>query len=147
MKLRPFEPSDAEDLAAVSRRAFENNVLYGAPKEGGPPGYDSAEWQAEAAQAAMAYLVVEREGSVVGGIIVFRSAGDYWIGCMFIDPDQQNRCLGSEALAQLEREYPDAIRWSLETPPWNLRNHGFYEKAGYLRAGVSTWETSCARRD
>jgi GNAT superfamily N-acetyltransferase len=137
MKLRPFESSDAGLLAAVSRRAFDNDVLHGAPAKGGPPGYDSADWQIETARAATAYLVIEVGGSVVGGVIVFASGGDYWIGRMFIDPDHQGRGYGSAALAQLELEYPDAIRWALETPPWNERNHRFYEKAGYTRAGLS----------
>ena len=137
MRLRRFETRDATIMAAISRRAFESDVLHGAPAEGGPPGYDSADWQLETARAATAYLVIEVEGSAVGGMIVFGASGDYWIGRMFIDPEHQSRGHGSEALARLEREYPDATRWSLETPPWNRRNHGFYEKAGYVRAGVS----------
>jgi RimJ/RimL family protein N-acetyltransferase len=137
MELRPFDSGDAEVLAAVSRRAFEGDIHYGAPELGGPPGYDSAKWQQETASAATAYFVVMLEGSVVGGMIVFGSDGDYWLGRMFIDPEHQGRGIGSEAIAQLEREFPDATRWSLETPPWNQRNHTFYEKAGYSRAGIS----------
>ena len=59
MRLRPFEPDDAEILATISRRAFENDILYGAPQEGGPPGYDSADWQRETASSATAYFVIE----------------------------------------------------------------------------------------
>jgi RimJ/RimL family protein N-acetyltransferase len=137
MRLRPFVATDAEMLAAISRRAFDDDVLHGAPGTGGPPGYDSAEWQAQTASEATAYLTIEVGGSVIGGMIVFGTDGDYWLGRMFIDPDHQGRGLGSEALARLERKYPDATRWSLETPPWNRRNHRFYEKAGYSRAGIS----------
>jgi RimJ/RimL family protein N-acetyltransferase len=137
VKLRPFESDDAEILAEVSRRAFEHDVLHGAPGVGGPPGYDSAEWQAQTARMATSYLVIENGGSVIGGIIVFGSDGDYWLGRMFIDPEEQNRGLGSRALALLEQAYPDSIRWSLETPEWNRRNHRFYEKAGYRRVGRS----------
>lgn len=137
MEFRPFASSDATVLAAVSRRAFENDVLHGAPEKGGPPGYDSPAWQTETARIATAYLVIEVGGTVVGGVIVFGSDGDYWIGRMFIDPDHQGLGYGSAALAHLEREYADAARWSLETPPWNERNHRFYEKAGYTRVGFS----------
>lgn len=137
MRIRPFEAEDAQVLATVSKRAFENDVVHGAPETGGPPGYDSAGWQDEIARQATAYLVLEVEGSVVGGVILFGSAGDYWIGRMFIDPSHQGRGFGSEALARLEREYTDAWRWSLETPTWNRRNHRFYEQAGFVRAGTS----------
>jgi GNAT superfamily N-acetyltransferase len=70
-------------------------------------------------------------------MIVFGSGGDHWLGRMFVDPDLQNRGIGSEAMELLERELPDATRWTLETPPWNRRNHSFYRKAGYSRTGVS----------
>ncbi len=137
MILRPFEARDAEVLAAISRRAFDQDVNLGAPGPGGPPGYDSAEWQTETAGDATAYLVVENDGEVVGGLIVFGSRGDYWLGRMFIDPERQNRGLGSEAIRRLEEAHPDWTRWSLETPSWNRRTQEFYEKAGYSRAGES----------
>jgi GNAT superfamily N-acetyltransferase len=124
-------------LADISRRAFEQDVSVGAPGPGGPPGYDSAEWQTDIAREALAYLVIEHEGRVVGGLIVFGGRGDYWLGRMFIDPETQGRGLGSEALSRLERTYPDWTRWALETPPWNQRTQGFYERAGYARVGRS----------
>jgi GNAT superfamily N-acetyltransferase len=137
MRLRRFQTGDAEILAAISRRAFENDIHHGAPELGGPPGYDSAEWQLETAAAATAYLVVEEDGAAVGGIILFGSDGDYWIGRMFIDPEMQSRGIGTAAMAELEASFPEARRWSLETPTWNRRNHSFYEKVGYRRTGLS----------
>ena len=94
--LRPFEPSDADVLAEISRGAFDRDVAVGAPGPGGPPGYDSAQWQTQAARDASAYLVVEAEGEVVGGMIVFGANGDYWLGRMFVDPERQNQGLGTE---------------------------------------------------
>ena len=133
--LRRFESRDSDLLAAISKRAFENDVNYGAPERGGPPGYDESEWQARVAVEATAYYVIEDQGGVVGGMIVFGSNGDYWLGRMFVDPVAQNRGLGSQAIALLESQFPDAKRWALETPQWNTRNHRFYEKLGYARIG------------
>jgi RimJ/RimL family protein N-acetyltransferase len=137
VRLRRFEREDAEVLAAVSRRAFENDVRHGAPEPGGPPGYDSPDWQLEMGETATAYLVIVVEDRVVGGMIVFGSAGEYWLGRMFIDPDQQGCGIGTAAVAELEQGFPDARLWSLETPPWNRRNHRFYEKVGYSHVGSS----------
>jgi GNAT superfamily N-acetyltransferase len=137
MQLRPFRAHDAGILAAVSRRAFENDTRYGAPEVGGPPGYDSASWQAEMASQATAYLVIEVEGEVIGGIILFVTGSESWVGRMFIDPSWQGRGFGLATLAAAESQYPDLRRWSLETPPWNCRNHLFYERAGYTRTGLS----------
>ncbi|MHC4218675.1 MAG: GNAT family N-acetyltransferase, partial [Planctomycetota bacterium] len=130
-----FKTSDADLVTAVSKRAFENDVECGAPAVGGPPGYDDPQWQARIAGEATAYYVIEDQGSVVGGMIVFGENGDYWLGRMFVDPGTQNRSVGSRAITLLEREFPDARRWALETPRWNTRNHLFYEKTGYARIG------------
>jgi GNAT superfamily N-acetyltransferase len=137
VNLRRFESSDARVLAAISRRAFENDVHYGAPARGGPPGYDAPEWQVRTAREATAYFVIEHHGDIVGGMIVFGSDGDYWLGRMYVDPEVQNQGVGARAVDLLEGEFPDAERWALETPPWNTRNHRFYEKLGYARAGLA----------
>jgi GNAT superfamily N-acetyltransferase len=137
LKLRRFESRDADRLAAISRRAFEHDVHYGAPARGGPPGYDAPEWQIRTAGEAAAYCVIEHRGDVVGGMIVFGSNGDYWLGRMFVDPTAQNQGIGARAVNLLEGGFPDARRWALETPQWNTRNHRFYEKLGYARVGLA----------
>jgi GNAT superfamily N-acetyltransferase len=137
MRLREFRPEDAEVLADISRRAFESDTRVGAGSPGGPPGYDSPEWQSRMAAEAESYLVVESEDGIVGGMIVFGTDGDYWLGRMYIDPERQGRGLGSEALARLEATRPDWTRWRLETPPWNRRTQEFYRKAGYEPVGRS----------
>jgi GNAT superfamily N-acetyltransferase len=137
VNLRRFESRDAGLLAKISKRAFENDVQFGAPARGGPPGYDAPEWQAQVAREATAYYVIEHQGDVVGGMIVFGSSGDYWLGRMFVDPTAQNQGIGARAIDLLEGEFPEAKRWALETPQWNTRNHRFYEKLGYARVGLA----------
>ncbi len=39
------QEGDADAVAAVSARAFEDDIHYSAPPVGGPPGYKSAAWQ------------------------------------------------------------------------------------------------------
>ena len=36
---------DADKLARLSKLAFDDDVHYGAPGPGGPPGYDDPAWQ------------------------------------------------------------------------------------------------------
>jgi GNAT superfamily N-acetyltransferase len=137
VSLRPFKVEDAEVLATISRRAFDHDIVVGAASEGGPPGYESAEWQTQTACDADSYFVIEADSEVVGGLIVFGTLGDYWLGRMFVDPDRQDQGLGSAALVRLEEAYPDWTRWRLETPSWNKRTQRFYEKAGYTHVGTS----------
>jgi ribosomal protein S18 acetylase RimI-like enzyme len=127
--------SDAETLAAISRRAFEHDVHYGAPRSGGPPGYDSPEWQLEAMRSGRLFRVVAAD-RVIGGFVLFRlEDGSVELGRAFIEPERQNRGIGSELLRYAEGVFPETVRIVLDTPDWNLRTQHFYEKAGYVRIG------------
>jgi RimJ/RimL family protein N-acetyltransferase len=35
----------------------------------------------------------------------------------------------------IERAHPAAMRWTLDTPAYAHRNHHFYEKLGFQKAG------------
>jgi hypothetical protein len=44
IRLAKARSSDAETLAQISGRAFDDDINYGAPGPGGPTGYKSAAW-------------------------------------------------------------------------------------------------------
>jgi ribosomal protein S18 acetylase RimI-like enzyme len=132
---------DAEALAEISRRAFDNDSEYGAPGPGGPPGYDSVAWQRRMSQRGRFFKVIE-EDRIVGGFVVFRlEDGGVELGRVFIEPDCQNRGIGSEVLRYVEGVFPATARVVVDTPGWNLRNQHFYEKAGFVKIGeINTGE-------
>ncbi len=138
VRLVRARPEDAEVLAQVSKRAFDDDVSVGAPGPGGPPGYDLPGWQATMMRRAEAYYKLVREGQIVGGAIVFRPGpGHYHLGRIFVEPALHRRGIGTQACELLWREYPLARRWTLETPAWNRRTQAFYEKLGFVRVGES----------
>jgi len=57
------------------------------------------------------------------------------VGRAFLEPEAQNKGIGSELLAFAEYTFPKARRFVLDTPSWNLRTQHFYEKAGYIKIG------------
>ena len=66
-----FEKAKTEDskaLALVSWRAFDNDVNYGAPSVGGPPGYKSDRWQSKMMKLGEYYKILAG-GRIVGGFI------------------------------------------------------------------------------
>ena len=135
VEFRKARAGDAEALARASEQAFHTDVHYGSPGIGGPPGYDSAEWQKRMMDIADYYTIVS-DGSIVGGIIVFRKgARQYELGRIFVDADCQNQGLGTQAFEFLWKEYPLAKRWTLGTPAWNYRTRGFYKKVGFVEIG------------
>ena len=126
---------DAVALAEISKRAFDSDVDCGAPGPGGPPGYDSAQWQRDIMKRADYYKILHGE-RIVGGLIVFRKAPrEYELGRIFIDPNVQGQGIGAQAMALMEAAYPLAKLWTLDTPTWNTRTNRFYPKMGYIKTG------------
>ena len=70
---------------------------------------------------------------VIGNISVHAPVKSrYWLGCLAIIPEFQNRGIGSKAIRFIEREFPDAISWGLDTPVQKAGNCHFYEKEGFI---------------
>lgn len=132
---RKADIAEAKALALVSKQAFDNDVQYGAPGVGGPPGYDSEQWQVRMMTVGTYYAIVDN-GRLIGGIIIFPVKKEHYeLGRIFIHPMWQNQGIGAQAIAFLEKEYPDGYLWTLGTPCWNTRNRHFYKKMGYVETG------------
>lgn len=132
LRLALAEAADAEALAAISLRSFESDTEVGLKRPGGPPGYDSAVWQASMMQKASAYWKILFDDRLIGGaIVISHPRGRYYLARIFIDPDYHRRGLGTRAMELLFETYPEARLWNLETPPWNVRTRAFYEKLGF----------------
>jgi GNAT superfamily N-acetyltransferase len=135
--------SDANTLADISKRAFHSDVHVGAPKGdegssdggGGPPGYDSSEFQSRMMKVCQYYKMIY-DGRVVGGLIASRRRpGHYELDRIFVDPEYHNKGIASRAFEQVWALYPDARIWTLGTPEWNVRTRHFYEKLGFVQVG------------
>lgn len=127
--------ADVDTLVAVQIRAFHDDArLYPGVEMGGPPGYNSSE-ALIGDMAEMDYYKIVVDGRIVGGFSVHHVEGDHGHICrIYLDPDYHNRGLGTQAMQFIEDRYP-ARRWTLDTPLYATRNHHFYEKLGYHRAG------------
>jgi RimJ/RimL family protein N-acetyltransferase len=139
IRFEKAKPEDAKTLALVSGRAFDNDIHYGAPGNGGPPGYKSDMWQIRMMSRGHFYKILldDTGAHIIGGFIVFQNAyGDCELGRIFIDPAYQNQGIGTQTMAFMENTFPEARRWTLGTPSWNLRTQHFYEKAGFVKIGM-----------
>lgn len=147
--------SDAEKLARASRGAFENDIHYGAPVRdggvGGPPGYESPDWQRRMMRKGWYYKITV-DNQIVGGFIVFPGAvREYYLGRIFIRPDFQNQGIGTRAMDFMFGQFPLAKNWVLETPAWNQRTRHFYEKLGFQQTDIrydrqAGWDSVIYRR-
>lgn len=123
---------DASALAEISRRAFDSDIEHGRSEIGGPPGYDSPDWQREMMAQSTEYLCILDGRQLIGGMIVFAEGTRYRLGRIFIDPEYQGRGVGRQAVSHLFERFPWASLWSLSTPSWNRRTRAFYTALGFV---------------
>lgn len=144
MTLEQAREEDAAQLAEISKKAFNSDVDVGAPtrgedgrplEEGGPPGYDSPEFQVRMMKFCHYYKIIH-DGQIVGGLIASRKKLDhYQLERIFVDPEYHNKGIGTEAMKQVFTKFPDTKVWTLGTPEWNVRTKHFYEKLGFVQIG------------
>jgi ribosomal protein S18 acetylase RimI-like enzyme len=128
---------DAAQLTEIQTRTFQDDNKrkpLGCSLEG-PPGHDSVDWNAGWI-IKTPYFKILLDGQLVGGIIVFdMGRGHYELGRIYVDPDFQDRGIGQQAVEQMFDAFLDAVRWTVGTPSWAIRNQHFYEKVGFVKVG------------
>lgn len=127
------ELEDIAKLTAISKVAFDTDILVGASETGGPPNYDSVPWHKKMMLSENLFSFFE-DGILIGGELLFRdrkAPGFLYIGRIFIDPQYNRKGYGLVLMRQIEELYPSLSTYRLETPVWNIRTHAFYEKCGY----------------
>ncbi|MHA2423371.1 MAG: GNAT family N-acetyltransferase [Candidatus Thorarchaeota archaeon] len=138
------EPEDAEILADISKRAFDSDIDVGAPGPGGPDGYDSIEAHRRDTESERNdYWKFLYNDQIVGGTRIYQVTEEHgYIYGVFVDPDFHGKGIGTETFRLMERKYPNVKKWTLDTPEWNPRTKGFYEKLGFVQSGILRWVPS-----
>jgi GNAT superfamily N-acetyltransferase len=140
---------DIPELTKIMKKAFDDEAIRFKenPKGGGPPGYDDGsflmKWgftgDSQNSPGSLFKILIETEKgeTPVGAFIVFigekdGSLGNNTLGTIFVDPEWQDRGIGSQAVQYILATFPGK-RWVLGTPEWATRNHHFYEKNGFIK--------------
>lgn len=132
VSIKKAEPQDANEMLEARISSFQDeNKIYGY----GPPGYDSIKNILGGIERGTSYKILY-QGKIVGGISVdYIDEGHYNLKGIYIDLEYHNKGIGTFAMRLLEENFPDAVKWSLETPYLSIRNHHFYEKMGFVKVG------------
>ena len=130
--------SDALVLAGISRQAFNSDVKAGAASSGGPPGYQSVPFHVRMARMNHLFKLVDENGVILGGAILFCQGGTLNVGRIFIDPQHFRKGYGLLMMREIENLYPDVRLITLDTPVWNTRTNAFYTRLGYTEVKRDT---------
>jgi GNAT superfamily N-acetyltransferase len=126
---------DAEMLTIISKKAFDSDVEVGAPEPGGPTGYDSPEAYTRLMKYLESYLIL-LDDVIVGAVMVSPKGEEHKLfERIFIDPDYQNKGIGTRTFELINDLYPGVKLWTLGAPEWNVRTKHFYEKLGFVQIG------------
>ncbi|ENQ3080642.1 GNAT family N-acetyltransferase [Bacillus cereus] len=134
IKLAKTKLEEAEELLCIQKKAFQSDLeKY--------QDYDSSP-ATEKVERLMRkielfhHFTIWINNEIVGGIDV-RDLNNqhYRINRIFLKTSLQNKGLGSRIMNLIHQEFPEAEKWSLDTPKDNIRNHHFYEKCGYRVVG------------
>ncbi len=130
--------ADIPELTRVMTRAFDDDSRKHLGKEqGGPEGYDNGDFFRKwlFGQTVTEGFKVMADAAIIGGFIVWiLPTGHNILGTVFIDPDFQDRGVGSRTWKFIEEKYPQTKSWRLTTPKFAKKNHYFYEeKCGFAR--------------
>ena len=130
--------SDALVLTSISRQAFVSDVEVGAASPGGPPGYQSVSFHVRMAKMNHLFKLVDENGVILGGAILFRQGNTLNIGRIFIDPQHFRKGYGILMMREIESMFPEVKVFTLDTPAWNTRTNAFYAKLGYSEVKRNT---------
>jgi GNAT superfamily N-acetyltransferase len=127
-----IQEQDIPAMTVVMARSFDDDAQKHLGKErGGPEGYDNGDFFRKwllPYDESVGYKIISR-GEVIGGIIVWiLPEGHNILGTIFIDPDHQDRGVGTRTWQFIESTYPETKSWRLATPAWATKNHYFYER-------------------
>ena len=126
------EADQVEKIVDMSIRAFETDVDVGGVKGECPPEFDSVEWHKQMAREGHLYQAMIGK-DLVGAAIIFpdETKNSVYIGRIFIDSIYHRKGYGIRLMECIEKNFPCAADFYLDTPCWNERTNAFYKRVGY----------------
>jgi len=135
IKFEKMTEKDIPNLVQIMKRAFDYDTkIHLGHETGGPEGYDDGtflrKWGLD--KNATSYCIYLDNVLIGGTILWINHNNENCLGTLFIDPDYEDKGIGTKVWSQIERMYPNTRVWNTETPIFSHRNHNFYvNKCGF----------------
>ena len=131
-----LQEKDIDLLTTIMKKAFdEDTKIHLGEEKGGPKGYDNGDFLRKFGlhKDSTSYKI-SLDDRPIGCVILWinKETKVNYLGNIFIDTALQNKGIGKKVWEFIEKEYPETIKWSTDTPGFSRRNHNFYvNKCGF----------------
>ncbi|MFW2488019.1 GNAT family N-acetyltransferase [Clostridium chromiireducens] len=135
IKFDKMTEEDILSLTNIMKRAFDYDTkIHLGQETGGPPGYDDGsflrKWGLD--KEATSYCIYLDNVLIGAAILWINDNDENYLGNIFIDPDYEDKGIGTKVWSKIESMYPNTRVWNTETPIFSHRNHNFYvNKCGF----------------
>jgi ribosomal protein S18 acetylase RimI-like enzyme len=120
---------DAEEILDLQKRAYRSEAaIYN--DDTLPPLTQTLEEMRNDLNRQVC-LKASVDGKVIGSVRAYLKEGSCFIGRLIVDPDLQNRGMGTRLMAEIEGYFKGARRFELFTGHRSERNMYLYKKLGY----------------
>ena len=129
MKILQACQSDLSEILALQYAAFQIEAELLKHHDIPPLKQTLADLQAEFDKQIF-LKAVDANGEIVGSVRFFSEGNTVFIGKLIVNPDFQNRGIGTSLLLEVEKIFPNK-RYELFTNKDRLKNILLYERLGY----------------
>ena len=133
IKIQRAKLEDVDSIYHIQQESFRD--LYERYQDAHSPYMESRERLLEKMQRPLTehYLIyLDRELIGFSRVKVNRDQTDNWLGTTAILPAYQKKGYGYQAIQEIEKQYPTAKRWTLDTILQEEYLVRLYEKLGYV---------------
>jgi GNAT superfamily N-acetyltransferase len=127
--VQPADTGDAAEILALQKLAYHDEAtIYN--EFGIPPLIQTLdEMRADIERQTCLKAVID--GRIVGSVRAYLSEGTCFVGRLIVQPDLQNRGIGTRLMNEIEHLLSHAARFELFTGHLSERNLYLYRKLGY----------------
>ena len=142
IQLEDAAEADLEQVLLLQKRAFSGQAkIY---NDRNLPSLTQTLDDLRQEYTGKAVYKVVREGSIIASVRCCIRDRVLFIEKLIVDPDLQNRGIGTAVMHALEKRYADAVdRYALSTGHKSSRNLHLYRKLGYRETGRKTLNENC----
>lgn len=129
IKFEKMMEKDITNLVPIMKMAFDyDSKIHLGQETGGPEGYDDGtflrKWGLD--KKTTSYCIYLGTVLIGGTILWINDNNENYLGNLFIDPNYEDKGIGTKIWSEIESMYSNTETWNTETPIFSHRNHNFY---------------------